>query len=216
MSLTRRRIGRPPRDRDPSHERPPRDPSNGLLGAELAGEQREGEEPPGEVDVRRQEDDGVARARQVTCAQREVVDRGGELRPPRLREEILGERLHRAVVDARLAVGIAAGRDEQQRAAQGLAELLLRQVDALAREVGEYRQRVTELACLHALEQGTDDVHSAVRRSFRSTNGRTASAVTTARRPKRKPPAVSEGTCADVTTRTTGTSNAQIAAGSAR
>ena len=72
--------------------------------------------------------------------------------------QVGGERLHRAVVHAELAVRIAAGRDEQQRTAARPVELVLVERNRLPREVREHRQRIAEIARLDADEHLCDGV----------------------------------------------------------
>ena len=126
--------------------------------AELLGEQREREQAPREIDVAGEEERRLARDRQIANAQDERVDRARELVAPLLRVQVRGDRLHGAVVDVELAVRVAPGRDEQQRAAPRAVQLGLVELHRLSREVGEHRQRVAELARVDADEHVCDRI----------------------------------------------------------
>jgi len=84
---------------------------------ERLGDESEREQAPREVDVLRQEEHGIADARQVASAEREVVHGRSELCPPLLRVELDREALDRHVVDGELPVDVAAGRADRPRAA---------------------------------------------------------------------------------------------------
>jgi len=72
--------------------------------------------------------------------------------------QVGGDRLHGAGVDVELAVRISAGGDEQQRPAARTVQLGFVDLHRLAREVREHRQRVTELARIHADEHVCDGI----------------------------------------------------------
>ena len=69
-----------------------------------------------------------------------------ELRLPLVAVEIGGERLDGAVVDAELAVQVAARGDEQHRPAAGAVQLVVGDRHRLPGHIGEHRQRIAELA----------------------------------------------------------------------
>ena len=75
-----------------------------------------------------------------------------------LGEEVDGDRLHCAVVDAELAVRVAAGCEEEQGAAPRLVQLAFGDLDAASRDVGGDRERVAELAGLDPLQEGGERV----------------------------------------------------------
>src|SRR5262249_29937267 len=79
------------------------------LVAELLREDREGVEPPGEVEIAREVDHRLADERQVPRLESERVEAACELLAPRVAPEVRCERLDRAVVDAELPVRVAAG-----------------------------------------------------------------------------------------------------------
>ena len=80
----------------------------------------------------------------------ELVDPRCELRLPLVGVQIGRERLDGPVVDAELAVRIAARREQEHRAAPRLVQLAFGQLDPLPGEVGEDGQRVAELAAVDA------------------------------------------------------------------
>ena len=71
--------------------------------------------------------------------------------------EIGGERLHGAIVDAQLAVRVAPGREQQQRAPSRCAQLLDIERHPLAGQVREHRQRVAELAGVDAWSRSSTE-----------------------------------------------------------
>src|SRR5262249_34836622 len=122
---------------------PPRRPES---LAELLGEQGEREEPPGEVNVAGEVQRRLPRRATVADAQHELVDAVPALPAALGGVEIGGERPDGGVVDVELAVRVAAGRDEEERTPASAVQVRLVDLDRLARDVGKYGQRVTELA----------------------------------------------------------------------
>jgi hypothetical protein len=106
-------------------------------------------------------DHGRTHPRQLPCAQHQLVEAGGERRATLLAPEVGCERLHRTIVDAELAAGSAAGREQEQRPAPRPAQLGIGEVDRAAGEVGEDGVGVAELPLL---EPGKDVVHRVHRR----------------------------------------------------
>ena len=113
-----------------------RDPSDRVTRPrrELLGEQAEREEAPREVDVGRQEEQRLARVAKSRAASTSASIAAASCAPALLVVEVDGERLHGAVVDVELAVRVAACGEQEQRAAEGLVQLRLGQLDALSGE----------------------------------------------------------------------------------
>lgn len=119
--------------------------------AELLGEQRAREGAPGERRIRRQlgqhgphEDEVVGRAMKAFESPR-------ELSAAVVGVEIGRERRHAAVLERKLAVRIAAGRHDQERAASCRRELVLVEADVPPGDVRQRRERLRGDACRQLL-----------------------------------------------------------------
>jgi hypothetical protein len=128
--------------------------------SELLREQRECEQPPGELDVRSEEERALARERQVPHPRHERVEAARQLLAPLLAVEIGRERLHRPVVHLELAPHVSPGCDKQQRTPPGRVQLGLVDRDGLPGEVREHRQRVTERSGVDLREHVVELAHS--------------------------------------------------------
>jgi hypothetical protein len=173
-----------------------------VLVAELFREQREGVEPPRQVEVAREVDHRLADEGQVPGLEGERVKAPGETIAPLVAPEVGGERLDCAIVNAELPVRVSARRDEQERTPPGLVQLGVGELDLPACEVGEDGLRVPELAALEPGEDVCDRVHVRIM----------ACATSTISRPSSVPPTTSEMVWPPVTTSAAGTSTTHAAA----
>ena len=94
-----------------------------LVRGKLLRDQREREEPPGEVEVGGKNKDDLAHPRKLPGAKSQLVQSRSELGATGLGPELGSERFDSTVVDLELAVWITAGRQQKQRAAAGVVQL---------------------------------------------------------------------------------------------
>jgi hypothetical protein len=83
----------------------------------------------------------------------ERVDPAREPFPALVGEEIDGDGLDGAFVDFELAMWITTRRAQEEPASQSAVQLLVGQVDPLARDEGEHGQRISELAGIYTRKQ---------------------------------------------------------------
>ena len=130
-----------------------RPPARRASSAELLGEERHREQPPGEVDVRDEEERRLAADGQVADAQDERVETARELSAAVAVVEIGGKRLDGAVVDLRRSrcgsPPAATSRTDRRRRRSAR----LRRIRLPAREIGEHRQRIAKLARVDPCQQ---------------------------------------------------------------
>lgn len=134
-------------------------------------EQRERVQPPGEIDLRGEEQRCLPDTWKLAGTDDERVDSGCELRAASIRVQVDGERLHGTIVDLEPAMRIASGGEEQERAPPRLVQLPLRKVDSLAGEIGDDRQRVAELPRLEPVEDLLYRIHTGIMNEPRHTRG---------------------------------------------
>jgi hypothetical protein len=131
-----------------------------LVRGKLLRDEREREEPPGEVEVGRKAEDDLAHARERSRLKRQVVQPRRQPGATFLGPELGSERFDRAVVDPELTVWITTGRQQEQGSAAGVVQLVGGELERLACEVGQNGFRVPELASLELTENIRDGVHS--------------------------------------------------------
>lgn len=131
-----------------------------LVRVKLLRDQREREEPPGEIEVGCKVEDDLAHARELSRLKRQAVQSRRQPGATLLGPELGSERFDGAVVDPELTVWITTGRQQEQRAAAGVVQLVGGELERLACEVGQNGFRVPELSSLELPENVDDGVHS--------------------------------------------------------
>src|SRR5438132_10259243 len=136
------------------------EPPQRLLGRELLGQEGNGERPPRELGVGEQPAEGVAHEREPRGVVAERRQAAAELGAPRARVEVGRERLAPAGVERQLAARVAAGRVDEERAADRRRQLVVVDRDGLPGDVDEYGQqllvgRSRRLELLEPVPQGS-------------------------------------------------------------